>query len=357
MLRENIDLITKRKLNYPISREDILKDNKLFLNELHKHSLNNNVEAHLPENSPFEIHPYKKALQLQNFEKYIIGTFPPISYVYDLIPSIKKLKQPLIGNGRIIPKPGFPFFHGNRKLMWDYLLTIIELEEMPNNRLLIKDFLIKKLNEMSINYCDIIDSCQRELFDNRYKGSDYLLKNISPNFDLIFHILSNKHAKYLLFNTSSIYGISGIQIENNGNIDLNTDAKAFDLFIRTLQGLGYKIELRIKEGSEGFFPWTKISDLSNENKSTKIAFELKIINPKGNDLNICNDFEQGSERIFIVITPFSPAVAQRTNLLSGNPIVENYLTINQIGNTKQMLYRIYQDFRNNNWSELFNYNK
>ena len=163
-------------------------------------------------------------------------------------------------------------------------------------------------------------------------------------------------AKYLLFNTSSIYGVSGMQYEENGLIDLHSDAKAFDLFIRSLQEFGYDVALRINDGANMLYPWIPISNLNNEQRSTKIAFELRIINPHGNQLNICENFEEGSEREYIVITPYSPAVAQRVNLLAGNPIVANYLANNPGENTKQMLCRVYQDFRHNNWNDLFNYN-
>jgi hypothetical protein len=356
MLRLNHAIIANRGLNNTINRTDIQNDNQLFLANLNNQGLNNNGIVHLPENPPFEVHPYKSSVQLHSFEKYIIGTFPPISYVYDLIPSISRLYQPQVGNGRRIPKPGFPFYHGNKGLMWDYLLTTQEIDDIPNNRMLIRAYLIQKLNDISINYADIIDSTQRELVENRYKGSDYLLRNISINNELINHILSNKFAKYLLFNTSSIYGLGGIQFDENGLIDLNSDAKAFDLFIRSLQVFGYEIELRISEGGNMIFPWTVISNLNADQRATKIAFELRIKNPVGNELNICRNFEEGCERVFIVITPFSPAVAQRINKLAGNPIVANYLENNQGEDTKQMLYRVYQDFRHNNWNDLFNYN-
>jgi hypothetical protein len=356
MLREKNNLIENRGLNNPINHKDALDDSQLFLIEMNNQGLLNNGIAYLPENPPFEFHPYKSALQLQNFDKYIIGTFPPISYVYDLIPLLRSINQPRIGNGRKIPKPGFPFFHGNKKLMWDYLLTNDELEEIPKNRELIRTYLIEKLNQMAINYSDIIDGTQRELAENRYKGSDYLLKNITINKELISHIFSNKFAKYLLFNTASIYGVGGMQFDENGLIDLNSDAKAFDLFLRSLQEYGCEIEIRISDPEKLAFPWTPISNLNIQQRSMKIAFELRILNPIGNTLNIFNDFEQGTTREFIVITPFSPAVAQRINLLAGNPVVANYLANNQEQDTRQMLYRIYQDFRNNNWNALFNYN-
>ncbi len=126
-----------------------------------------------------------------------------------------------------------------------------------------------------------------------------MLRNISINNELIKHILSNNFAKYLLFNTTSIYGLGGIQFDENGLIDLDSDAKAFDLFIRSLQRFGYEIELRINEGGNMMFPWTLISNLDVNQRATKIAFELRIKNPVGNELNICRNFEEGCERVFI----------------------------------------------------------
>lgn len=75
MLRPNLQLISARNLS--CDSPDITTDNDIFINEL----IQNN--GRLPPHSPFEIHPYKSGFPLQEFEKYIIGTFPPISYVLD----------------------------------------------------------------------------------------------------------------------------------------------------------------------------------------------------------------------------------------------------------------------------------
>lgn len=360
ILRKNEQLLINRELPPEITNELILEDNNNFLENLTNNAFlqRGRQITHLPDTTPFELHPYKNLMQLGQFEKYIIGTFPPISYVYDLLENIDIIRQPLNANNRKIPKPGFPFYHGNKKLMWDYLLTEDEQEEMPVQRIDIRNYLIEKLHEININYADIIDSTQRRLLENRYKGSDNLLYNLTINLDLIQHILSNKQCKYLLFNTASIYGIAGINLID-GYIDLEEDAKSFDLYVRALQELGYIIQIRLHNGinHDLFFQWTNISDLNLQQRSTKIAFELKVINPVDNPSDFCNTFEAGSYKEFIVITPFSPAVAQRVNLLAGNPTVASWLQLNPNSDTRDMLFQIYQNFRLGNWNTLFEMNQ
>jgi len=355
ILRPSNNLIIGRGLATPITNAIIAADNTAFITGLRAGivSRKGKTVAHLPPNPPFEIHPYKALIPFQEFEKYIIGTFPPINYVYDTT-GIMEIRQPLLGNKRKLPEAGFPFYHGNRELMWDYLLTPAELNILNGlSRSSKVPYLIAELVKMQINYGDIIDSLQRKLdAKGSYRGSDNLLFNISVNIDLINHILANTKAKYLLFNTASIYGIQGLSLQPNGLVDLTNDAKAFDLFIRALQELGYQIEIGIDAGPTAF-PFTAPFALTYSQKSTKIAFELKVINPITNPSTFCCSFSPGSEKVFKIIAPFSPAVAQRTQLLSGNPIVSYWKSLNPNRSTKNMLSEIYQKFRNGNWNNLY----
>ncbi len=363
MIRYNQTLLLNRGLPLTPTSTDIINDNLNFINNLD----NDAIEvagiriSNLPPNPPFEIHPYKNNTTLSPFEKYIIGTFPPISYVYDILINLSKIKQPIGENigERKLPRPGFSFFHGNKKLMWDFLLTNLECVNMPINRNDIPAYLSNILTLSEINYGDIIDSCQRKLKNNRYKGNDNLLHNIDINKDLLRHILSSNCSRYLLFNTASIYGNGGLSFNDNGLVCLESDAKAFDLFIRAIQDVGYDIQIRVNEGEniETYFPWTSISNLNLNQRKNKIAFELKIINPTNNNIDFCQSFKKGDEKSLIIITPFSPAVAERRNVLAGNPIVNNWLNMNNGRNTKNMLFEIYQAFRNGNWNFLFNLNQ
>ena len=83
--------------------------------------------GNLPPNPPFEIHPYLNAFILGQYKKYIIGTFPPISYLVDdpliVAAGIPNLVQPGL---QAINPPRIPFYHGNEADMWDCLLTPAE---------------------------------------------------------------------------------------------------------------------------------------------------------------------------------------------------------------------------------------
>lgn len=318
-------------------------ENEGQFNELNHQPENNDHIANyilqhngqLPPEPMFERHPYLDDFELQNFDKYIIGTFPPISYLY-YKNNLEVIRQP--NNGPILRKPGFSFFHGNKGLLWDYLLNNEELVHVPVNKDLIPEYLRDVLlNNAKINYSDIINYVRRELKVDKYKGSDKLLFNITPNLNLINHILNNPKAKYLMFNTASIYGMSGIQNNvNDGFVSLDDDAKSFDLFLRTLQELEFNTFLSFDNGIN----WVSFENLNVNQRKAKLFFKLKISK---------NNFE---EKDFFVITPFSPAVAQRVNILANNPVVSNWRNINNLQNTKVMLSQIMFYFRNNNWDAL-----
>ena len=218
ILRQNNNLIEAAGLIQPIDFTAVEENNVEFINDLEVFSIVLDGEVDLPNQTPFEIHPYKNLINLENFDKYIIGTFPPVSYLYDTVTDIISLSQP--NNGRQIPRPGFSFYHGNRSALWRYLLTHNEFDQLPPAQEEIPTYLINLLTNMGVNYGDIIDATQRELNDNRYTASDNKLYNIVINENLISHIFQNKRAKYLLFNTASIYGIQGLKLNAEGRVCL-----------------------------------------------------------------------------------------------------------------------------------------
>jgi hypothetical protein len=360
MLRRNDELIINRGIvgEFNFSSERIRIDNTNFINSLiNVVNLQNNglVAVNLPIHPPFEIHPYKSVIQLNNFDKYIIGTFPPISYLYDipeiLAAGINCIRQPN-PSVRKIQSSQIPFYHGNRNLMWDYFLTSLELDLLPDDRNNAKLYLINKLFESSTNYADIIDSTQRSLENSKYNGRDKQLHNICINHDLIHDILFvNSRAEFLLFNTASIYSNNGINYEN-GNIDIS-EVKSFDLFVRGCQLLDLDVEIRVNHGMpDVHYPWTNINLLPINQRKNKLIFEMKVKRKSNNNERIPSSY---NEKIFTVVTPFSPAVAIRVNLLQGNPIVLNWQMMNN-GNAITMLADIYQSFRWNNFTSLYNYN-
>ena len=122
MIRKKDNLLINRGINLLNFRLiDIINDNNNFINSMNLIAQN----SILPINSPFEAHPYSHLMNYNNeYEIFIMGTFPPISYLYDTCLNIINLRKEV--QGRKIPKSQFPFFHGNKNLMWDYFLTTIE---------------------------------------------------------------------------------------------------------------------------------------------------------------------------------------------------------------------------------------
>ena len=242
--------------------------------------------------------------------------------------------------------------------MWDYLLTDIEqieLWDLPINQRSL--FLIQKLNELRINYADIIDSTQRSRSKkNRYSSSDKFLNNICINENLICNLFLNPLSKYIIFNSASIFGGKGMSCEVNQPVRITGETtKSFDLFVRGCQELGLKIEIRILRGNNlTFFNWTNISALTPNQRRNKIAFEMKIVNPLGNRKFQC--LEPGSEKIFSVFTGPSPSSINILGLI-GNVIFENWRNINPHLNQSAFIKFVYESFRGNNFNNLFNLNQ
>ena len=193
MIRKKDNLLINRGINLLNFRLiDIINDNNNFINSMNLIAQN----SILPINPPFEAHPYSHLMNYNNeYETFIMGTFPPISYLYDTCLNIVNLRK--VVQGRKIPKSQFPFFHGNKNLMWDYFLTPTEKNNLD---VLSRDFkpqyLLNILVESKINYGDLIEFCQRE---NDYNANDLNLYNIIINEKLIKALFSNKKAKNILW--------------------------------------------------------------------------------------------------------------------------------------------------------------
>lgn len=249
--------------------------------------------------------------------------------------------------------------------MWDFLLTKGEMDDLDNEngRQNAKKTLINFLRQNEINYADIIDSVQRgKDKDGKYDGKDKSLSNIFPNNDLICHILTNRKAKYLLFNTASTFGNHGIQIwrQRNhaefGRIRLNDNVRSFDLFVRQCQELGLGIQIQIQCNNPNVrYDWTNLTSLSPLQGSNKVAFEMKIKNPLNNPESICDGFPQGSEKVVTVITGPSPSNLVNLGLI-GNNIFEIWRSTNPGKTPEDFTRLVYQCFRKSNWKELYDMN-
>ena len=335
-----------RKLNIP--------DENAYLNNIQE--ANNDLINHLlaynfvlPAETPVEIHPYIDTFELRDYDKYIIGTFPPISYLNDnqiLIDNgIHQLSLP---NGRLIPAPLIPFYHGNRNSMWDILLDNIQAEQIFNNpdRLDARQNLIDFLHNNSMNYSDIIYSTRRK----KYSSEDKVLQNIVIYATLFKQILNNNSAKRLLFNTSSIFGVSGLSVHVNNNVNprgrININGVgSFDLFLRGLQDLGAKVELALlTEVNQAIFDWIEVNAVNAV--ILKKLFKTKIIIKTRISISANNTIIENTKLIqkeYFVITPFSPAAINRGSL-KANPIVNNYPVHNPGETSAALLKLIYKAF-------------
>jgi len=358
MLKKNNDLLTARGLDpQNISWNEIVTDHLLFIEQnIETLRVQQNIKrVCLPSQPGFELHPYKQYAPLRNFHKYLVGSFPPISYLYDTATFI----QNEIGSvcqpkwGRKIPRAQIPYYHGNRGLMWDYLLTEEERNQIPENRIAARQYLIEKLVEQQINYADIIDATQRNTIDNRYNGRDENLNNIIINQDLINHILANPYAETILFNTGSIYSLRGMQFDHDGKVNVEK-CGALDLFLRALQELDLDLFIEISF-LQNDVPYQQLDNLQFPMNATKLIFDLTISKKESCEYpNLPKEFYNSKK--LRCITPFSPAVARREKKLAGNPIVHKYLTEHPQANTIEMLADIYQKFRYNTTQDFYAFN-
>lgn len=370
MLKKRTDLINGRGLDPEAVNCDsplISADNEFFLEAMQP--------AHtLPANPPFEKHPYLGLVQLMDYEKYIVGTFPPVSYVADLL-GVPEINQP---TGDIISRPWIPFFHGNRGRMWLYLLThqeylqLLEIVPLAANgdpaRTQAHDFLIAFLQENNINYSDIINACQRELRNNAYTSEDKRLWNICIYDRLVRQLLLNSNARVVLFNTASLFKESGLKIHRHetihglpGQIDIVTATSSFDLFLRACQELGLKAELRILQGPTLHFDWTEVNVENRVFLQHHMRNKLICEGRLSSRSESANSLPGFKSKDLTFITPLSPAAVNRGRA-RGNRVIQNWALLNHPGAPIDhgmlggFLRFVYQSFRNGAFQELYAYN-
>lgn len=305
----------------------------------------------LPPQPMFEKHPYSYNEFKLGYDKMIIGTFPPISYIYD---------HPLLVENNISQnkRPEIPFFHGNKPTgsMWESLLIGNCFDEILNlNRDFRKKELIDELIYRFIRYEDIIKYTRRKLKNNVYSAEDTKLFNIIPNTDIINDIIKKRELKAILFNTSTTFSKNiKVNINNYINVEADNNIKAFDLFIRTLQEMNYKVEFKLENIDDTIIQdWIEVN-YQNRNLIKNI-FSYKII------FKVRVSKSSGIIKEFYAITPFSPAARGR---VKQNPIVSNWLENNVNKNHYDLLKDIYHSFslfsNNNEFIEnkefLFNLN-
>lgn len=367
LINPNNDLLLQRNLN-PLNihteSPEIINDVQVFKQEI-ANGIENNFSI-LPTHPGFERHPYKGLLTNSDASKYIIGTFPPISYFIDTLNNegypIEKLKQPSNPH-QTIDKPKIPFFHGNVNALWSVLLTPNELNTLNMlvniHRNEAKQFLIDILLELGIYYDDIILLTQRSLGNIKpnnnlgYTYEDVNLKNISPDLDLVKTLLDNPKLEVVCFTNGATFrsgNDGGLKLYNQmarlgfvrtGNSD------ALSLFLRTCQEIGLGIEMRCMP----HFNWTHLNQLTAAQKRTKLIFELRFTRTPKCTLKFLNTFRQ---KEITVITPYSPAAH---GTIENHPIVNALKQMYGINHSStQLLPFIYTHFRNGSYNELFQFN-
>lgn len=237
MIKLNEIIFKNSSKELDFSGEGNLYENNLI--ELHEHSLqwiNSNRPIKLPCNPPPERHPYKEELKLnKSFKKFIIGTFPPHTYQADLFDGLTYCY------GKKVSKPKLPFYHGNREMLWKYLVGEEKFNSLDKDREKRKAQVVEFLINNKINYADIIDYCQRR----EYNANDSNLYNIILNDDLVQLLSSNNNDDILLvFNTGSFFTSSGMSF--NQEQKLNPKTFVFDMFVYLLIENGCKVEVQIK---------------------------------------------------------------------------------------------------------------
>lgn len=210
-----------------------------YLIELFNHSVNwirNSNPLRLPIFPPPEKHPYLNLCPINpEFEKFIIGTFPPITYMADLFPGIQ------FSNGVRVSNPQLPFYHGNRQMLWQYLLPEYDYNLLSDDRLERRNQIINFLNDNRINYADVISYCQRA----QYNADDANLFNIILNGQLL-EIATRKSDEEILlvFNTGSLFTARGLKFYRNGQI--NAASFVFDMFIALVIEAGIEVQIQFQ---------------------------------------------------------------------------------------------------------------
>ncbi len=299
---------------------------------------------------PFEKHPYLEDIDCANTTGLMIGTFPPISYLCDLLGFPN-----LTFNGNISP-PDIPYFHGNYSSLWKY--CPINFNNILNYARNEQPLLIKNaLQEYSISYTDIVAFCQRDLKEESgitsYTAEDKLLNNIVINNSVYPFIFNCAKIDRLYFTNASFFGSNNRNnhlFDRNGNYILD-DRDAFRLFLKGANDSGYIIEIARNEEPETWFTINEGNRTNIERRSLNKLLTTKITLRMRLTLG-------GVLKIFQLYSAVSPAAVNR-GMVRRNRCVIKFSEVLNIGVAdapSALLEKVLLSFFENTTHEIVAYN-
>lgn len=286
------------------------------------------VRGKLPALTFPEEHPYKNTYPINNnYDTYIIGTFPPISYLLDnaALAGIPNL-IPLAGNK--ILQPDIPFYHGNECTFWKLLNPALIPNPIGNRNNVVtgtvtipNSGIVGYLNLNRVNYFDVIDECQRK----KYDSSDKNLINIIPNNSGINSVLNNNSSDvWLIFNTSSSFNSKGLVFYKKTGL-FNPSSQSFDIFLFILIQLGITVEFSLDKTL-----WFQIGTLKgNSWIATNLIFKLVF-------------YMRINNKVVTVITGPSPSTAAWERAYGTHPKYTSFLKKrlgNNLNDFKSYVYK------------------
>ena len=269
MLKYNIELINNFISEVSLTKKQIRNNDEDFIEFYNHFEILLRDKTKLTCIPPPEKHPYKNLLPLNyKCKKFIVGTFPPITYLGDKYSNLR------FCNNKIIKQPKLPFYHGNKEKLWEYLLPDEIFSNLDSDRNKRVKEIINFLNKYEINYSDIIDYCQRL----EYTSDDKDLYNVILNKNLLDYVsnLEENNTPIFVFNTGSLFTQQGISFSKDNK--LNPKTFVFDMFVSLMQDFGKKVELKVNNGEKIL--------ISHENKTILnqykniLCFEIFIDNFK-----------------------------------------------------------------------------
>ena len=284
-----IELATKHEIkDFDVNNEEHLK----LLNERTISEVKHN-KGKLPTIPPFEKHPYLTPLiPNNNISGLMIGTFPTISYLCDL------LQLPILtyNDNKDYP-PLIPYFHGNKNSLWKY--SPIGFEKIKRyKRNDIPNLIEKNLLDKGIIYTDIIKFCQREIKENNYCADDKSLTNIVINESIYEFLFDNVLINRIYFTNSVFIGDSINIFNKEGNYNIK-NRDAFILFLKGANNLKYKIEIKNQDGNfvsinAGIRDKSKIR-IINDFLKNKVIVELRFTkNYISKEIQVCSSCSPAS---------------------------------------------------------------